>query len=69
MCLIIIIITNLVLYYSKSYMSKDPHKIRFYIYLSLFSFFMLVMVVSDNFIQLFLGWEGIGFCSFLLISF
>jgi proton-translocating NADH-quinone oxidoreductase chain L len=55
--------------YSTSYMKKDPHFTRFISYLSLFTFFMLVLVSADNFIQLFLGWEGVGLSSYLLINF
>lgn len=55
--------------YSIGYMDEDPHKQRFMSYLSLFTFFMLMLVSSDNFIQLFLGWEGVGLCSYLLIGF
>jgi proton-translocating NADH-quinone oxidoreductase chain L len=50
-------------------MKQDPYLTRFISYLSLFTFFMFILVTSDNFIQLFLGWEGIGLCSYLLISF
>ena len=50
-------------------MSHDPFKPRFMSYLSLFTFAMLVLVVSDNFIQLFFGWEGVGLASYLLIGF
>ena len=50
-------------------MSVDPHKPRFMSYLSLFTFSMLGLVVSDNFLQLFFGWEGVGLCSYLLIGF
>ena len=55
--------------YSSCYMSEDPSICRFLSYLSLFTFFMLVLISSDNFIVLFLGWEGVGLCSYLLISF
>lgn len=55
--------------YSTGYMKKDPHFARFMSYLSLFTFFMLVLVSADNFIQLFLGWEGVGLSSYLLINF
>ncbi len=55
--------------YSVGYMSHDEHKPRFMAYLSLFTFFMLMLVTSDNLIQLFLGWEGVGLCSYLLIGF
>ena len=50
-------------------MSKALHKPRFMSYLSLFTFSMLALVVSDNFLQLFFGWEGVGLCSYLLIGF
>lgn len=50
-------------------MSHDPHQSRFMSYLSLFTFFMLILVTADNFLQLFLGWEGVGLCSYLLINF
>lgn len=55
--------------YSISYMSHDPHLARFMSYLSIFTFFMLFLVTSDNFLQLFFGWEGVGLASYLLISF
>ncbi len=50
-------------------MSQDPHLPRFMSYLSLFTFFMLILVTADNFIQMFVGWEGVGLCSYLLINF
>jgi len=62
-------ISTLVHIYSSSYMSEDPHLCRFMSYLSLFTFFMLILVTADNFIQMFVGWEGVGFCSYLLINF
>ena len=55
--------------YSINYMENDPHLSRFLSYLSLFTFFMILLVSADNFIQMFVGWEGVGFCSFLLINF
>jgi proton-translocating NADH-quinone oxidoreductase chain L len=55
--------------YSIGYMEGDPHIPRFMSYLSLFTFFMLMLVTADNFIQMFFGWEGVGLCSYLLISF
>lgn len=55
--------------YSTSYMSEDPHLIRFLSYLSLFTFFMIILVTSSNLLQLFIGWEGVGLCSYLLIGF
>jgi NADH:ubiquinone oxidoreductase subunit 5 (subunit L)/multisubunit Na+/H+ antiporter MnhA subunit len=50
-------------------MSHDPHLPRFMSYLSLFTFFMLILVTADNFLQMFVGWEGVGLCSYLLINF
>ena len=55
--------------YSISYMGEDPHLPRFMSYLSIFTFFMLVLVTADNYVQIFLGWEGIGLASYLLINF
>ena len=55
--------------FSTSYMNGDPHLPRFMSYLSLFTFFMIVLVTSNNLIQLFIGWEGVGLCSYLLIGF
>ena len=62
-------VSALVHIYSIGYMSHDPHKPRFMAYLSLFTFAMLMLVTSDNFIQLFFGWEGVGLCSYFLIGF
>ena len=69
MCVIVTGISFLVHYYSLDYMKEDPNLIKFLSYLSLFTFFMLMLVLSDNFIQLFFGWEGVGLSSFLLINF
>ena len=69
MLVVVTFISALVHIYSIGYMSHDPHKPRFMSYLSLFTFSMLVLVVSDNFLQLFFGWEGVGLCSYLLIGF
>lgn len=55
--------------YSVGYMKHDPFLLRFLSYLSLFTFFMLVLITADNFIQMFFGWEGVGVCSYLLIGF
>ncbi|MCH8476013.1 MAG: NADH-quinone oxidoreductase subunit L, partial [Opitutales bacterium] len=55
--------------YSISYMNGDPHQARFMSYLSLFTWFMIILVTSSNLLQLFLGWEGVGVCSYLLINF
>lgn len=69
MLVVVNTVSALVHVYSVGYMSSDPHKQRFMSYLSLFTFFMLVLVVSDNFAQLFVGWEGVGLSSYLLIGF
>ena len=69
MCCVVSFISLLVHLYSVEYMSNDPHLSRFMSYLSLFTFFMLILVTADNYIQLFVGWEGVGLCSFLLINF
>jgi NADH-ubiquinone oxidoreductase chain 5 len=69
MCCIVTFVSMLVHLYSTEYMLLDPHLPRFMSYLSLFTFFMLILVTADNFIQLFVGWEGVGFCSYLLINF
>ena len=69
MLVVVTIISSLVHIYSIGYMSHDSHKPRFMSYLSLFTFAMLTLVTSDNFIQLFFGWEGVGLCSYFLIGF
>ncbi len=69
MLVVVTSVSSLVHIYSIGYMSKDLHKPRFMSYLSLFTFSMLALVVSDNFLQLFFGWEGVGLCSYLLIGF
>ena len=69
MLLIITFISLMVHVYSVEYMKNDPHQIRFFSYLSLFTFFMCILVTSGNFIQLFVGWEGVGIVSYLLINF
>ena len=69
MLVVITFISSLVHIYSIGYMSHDPNKPRFMCYLSLFTFSMLALVTSDNFLQLFFGWEGVGLCSYLLIGF
>ena len=69
MLVVVTFVSALVHVYSIGYMSNDPYKPRFMAYLSLFTFSMLALVVSDNFLQLFFGWEGVGLCSYLLIGF
>ena len=65
----VLIISSLVHVYSIGYMSHDPHNQRFFSYLSLFTFMMIILVTGDNFLVMFLGWEGVGVCSYLLVSF
>ena len=69
MLVVVNFISSLVHIYSIGYMSHDPDKPRFMAYLSLFTFAMLTLVTSDNFLQLFFGWEGVGLCSYFLIGF
>lgn len=69
MLIVISIISFLVHVYAVSYMKTDPHQQRFFANLSLFTFFMIVLVTADNYFQLFVGWEGVGLCSYLLIGF
>lgn len=69
MMVMICLISSLVHIYSIGYMSEDPYIGRFMSYLSLFTFAMLQLIVSSNFVQLFFGWEGVGLCSYLLIGF
>jgi NADH-quinone oxidoreductase subunit L len=69
MLVVVTSVSSLVHIYSIGYMSHDPHKPRFMAYLSLFTFAMLMLVTSDNFVQLFFGWEGVGLCSYFLIGF
>lgn len=71
-CSMLILITCISFFvhlYSTSYIDGDPHLPRFMSYLSLFTFFMIVLVTSNNLVQLFIGWEGVGLCSYLLINF
>jgi NADH-quinone oxidoreductase subunit L len=69
MLVVVTWVSSVVHLYSVGYMSHDHHQPRFMAYLSLFTFFMLMLVTSDNLVQLFLGWEGVGLCSYLLIGF
>lgn len=65
----VLIISSLVHIYSISYMGNDPHCQRFFSYLSLFTFMMIILVTANNYLLMFVGWEGVGVCSYLLVSF
>jgi NADH-quinone oxidoreductase subunit L len=69
MLVVVTTISAFVHLYSIGYMEEDPHRPRFFAYLSLFTFAMLMLVTSDNLVQLFFGWEGVGLMSYLLIGF
>lgn len=69
MGVVVLNISALVHLYSLGYMSEDKEQEKFMSYLSLFTFFMLILIFSDNLLQLFIGWEGVGLCSYLLIGF
>nr|YP_010890165.1 NADH dehydrogenase subunit 5 [Halistemma rubrum]WJJ70213.1 NADH dehydrogenase subunit 5 [Halistemma rubrum] len=69
MLILITMVSFLVHLFSTSYMEGDPHIIRFMSYLSLFTFFMIILVTSNNIVQMFIGWEGVGLTSYLLINF
>ena len=65
----VLIVSSLVHVYSIGYMSHDPHNQRFFSYLSLFTFMMIILVTANNLLLMFVGWEGVGICSYLLVSF
>ena len=65
----VLVVSSLVHIYSIGYMSHDPHNQRFFSYLSLFTFMMIILVTSNSFLLMFVGWEGVGVCSYLLVSF
>ena len=69
MLVVVNTVSALVHMYSIGYMHHDPHRPRFFAYLSLFTFAMLMLVTSDNLLQMFFGWEGVGLASYLLIGF
>ena len=69
MLVVVTLVSSLVHLYSIGYMAEDKSISRFMSYLSLFTFFMLILVTGDNFLQLFVGWEGVGLASYLLIGF
>jgi len=71
-CVRLVVVTSistLVHLYSTEYMGEDPHLPRFRSYLSFFTFFRLILVTAENLVQMFVGWEGVGLCSYLLINF
>ena len=69
MLVVVTTVSGLVHLYSIGYMEEDPHRPRFFAYLSLFTFAMLALVTANDFLQLFFGWEGVGLMSYLLIGF
>ena len=69
MLLVVTFLSSLIHIYSVGYMHGDKGYARFFSYMSLFTFFMLVLVMANNFLLMFVGWEGVGLCSYLLIGF
>jgi len=69
MLVVVTTISAFVHLYSMGYMEEDPYRPRFFAYLSIFTFFMLMLVTADNLVQLYFGWEGVGLASYLLIGF
>jgi proton-translocating NADH-quinone oxidoreductase chain L len=68
-CLLITFITSLILIYSIDYLNNDPYHVKFFSYLNFFAFSMLTMVLAKNYLVMFLGWEGVGLASYLLVNF
>ena len=69
MALVVTGVGFLIHVYSTGYMAHDPDFRRFFLYMNLFMFAMLTLVLADNFLLMFVGWEGVGLCSYLLIGF
>jgi NADH-quinone oxidoreductase subunit L len=69
MVLVVTGVGSLIHVYSTAYMAEDPSFRRFFLYLNLFMFAMLTLVLADNYLLMFVGWEGVGLCSYLLIGF
>src|ERR1700738_3423885 len=69
MLVVVTTVSFLVHAYSFGYLAEDPYRPRFFAYLSLFTFAMLMLVTADNLVQMFFGWEGVGLASYLLIGF
>jgi len=69
MCLVVTLVGLLIHIYATGYMGHDPGFARFFTYMNLFMFMMLTLVLADNIVLLFVGWEGVGLCSYLLIGF
>ena len=65
----VLVVSSLVHIYSIEYMENDPHNQRFFSYLSLFTFMMILLVTANNYLLMFVGWEGVGICSYLLVNF
>jgi NADH:ubiquinone oxidoreductase subunit 5 (subunit L)/multisubunit Na+/H+ antiporter MnhA subunit len=69
MILPIILVSFLVQLYSHIYLLNDPHKTRYFSYINLFTYQMLILVTADNLLLLFIGWDGVGLASYLLVNF
>lgn len=69
MCFTVLLVAGMVNIFSIYYMGNDPFVIRFFVYLSLFTFCMLLLVTAADLVQFFIGWELVGLCSYLLINF